>query len=321
MLKKTSMRKDHCCMVETRGYASASPVAHGMRQLVEVRSHSDYTLVHFKLDICLYCHFLFKRIQLNRVATKMPESLFVLVPGYGEPNTAIKSQILTHNISKICSYKWASLKIRICVYDQTKLPSQICQHPNVEICRRSPALPGNFIKDFARPDDISEDNILILFDDILLMPDIDWERLLKLKDYFNLDIVSPTLTRDSKHVYQYMLTEPGNGYDLKIGPCCEFFCYLFDKQTYKKYYEHVDPDINPWLWGLDLILYKQFGFRVGLVNSMTMKHFFAQTSYASVPQHDPREGYFKTMDKYGIDHNVLSEQPQAFFYIKQSSHI
>lgn len=249
-------------------------------------------------------------------------SLFVIIPGFGEPHATVKSQILLHNIRKLCSYKWTSLKVRVCIYDQTEIPTELYTHPcvDVQVCR-STGLPGNFIKRFAPPTDIEQYHVLVLYDDILLMPDVDLEHMLRIKQYFSLDIISPSLTIDSKHVYRYMLTEQNNDYDLKIGPCCELFCCLFDKESYKKYYEHVDPEMNPWLWGLDLILHKQFGFRVGIFNTMTMKHFFAQTSYISHLDKNPEVGYFNTMDKYGIDHTILKDQPCAFFYIKQSSRI
>jgi hypothetical protein len=250
----------------------------------------------------------------------MLPSLFVLIPGFGKPNESVKTQVLSHNIRKICSYNWASLKIRVCIYDDTELPKNIIDIPCVDV-QRSKGLPGTFIKEYAHPDEVTVayDLILILYDDILLMPDVDMEKMIELKDFFHLDIVSPTLTLDSQYVYKYMLTEPESNYDMKISPCCEIFCFLFDKTSYRKYYEHVDAKMNPWLWGLDLILYKQFGLRVGLINTMTMKHLFANTSYQSNQEHDPKIGYFQTMAKYGIDHTILKDQPVAFFYIKQSS--
>ena len=226
-------------------------------------------------------------------------SLFVIIPGFGCPNLDVKTQILTHNISKLRSYNWSKLTIRVCVYDDSPIPQKLSEV--VEVVR-TPGLPGDFIHNFAKPDDLIEyDYILVLFDDILLLPNVDIASMIKLKEFFKLDIVSPTLTLDSKYVYEYMLTQP-------------------DK-SFATYYQHVDPTNNPWLWGVDLVLYLKINLRVGLMNNMNMKHFFAQTCYNNHKTRNPQDGFAYTMKKYDVTAEELSKQPAAMFYIMQSSHI
>lgn len=251
----------------------------------------------------------------------MPPSLFVIIPGFGRPNADIKNQILSLNLSKICSYKWDKLKIRICAYDDTSLTLSTDYDEHVEIMR-TPGVPGDFLKAFATADDVAAyDYVLILYDDILLLPNLDIGKMIELKEFFRLDVMSPSLSLDSEHVYKYMLTNPNGGYDLKITPCCELFCYLINREAYKKYYEHIDCQNNPWLWGLDLIVGCKIGLRIGIMNTMNMKHFFALTCYKNCPDRDPQEGFNFTLKKYDVTVEQLAQQPEALFYIKQSSHI
>lgn len=251
----------------------------------------------------------------------MQRSLFVIIPGFGKPNAGIKNQILAHNVSKIMkSYNWSKIKFRICIYDETPLSMLSDYDDYIEVVR-GPGLPGDFIKNHATPDDVdSYDYVLILYDDILLLPSIDIKGMMQLKEFFKLDVVSPSLSLDSQYVYEYMRTHPENIYDLKISPCCELFCYFMDRDAYKRYYEHVDPVNNPWLWGLDLIVHYKLKLRIGIMNNMTMKHLFAQTCYKEYPTRDPRDGFNYTMTKYGVTPQELAAQPEAMFYIKQSSH-
>lgn len=248
-------------------------------------------------------------------------SLFVLIPGFGAPHDNMKLQILQHNIKIITqTYPTAPVDFHICVYDDTTIPPNFHQNINITI-HREPGLPGDFIKKFATPDIVRDyQYILILFDDILLLPGVDMAKIIKTKEYFALDIISPTLSLDSKYIYKYMLTNPEAPFFLRIVPCCELFCCLYDNASYTKYYEHVDPAINPWLWGLDLILHYKLNMRVGLLNKMSMKHFFQSTCYDQHPTRSAFDGYAATMKKYDIDDDkVLIQQPESFYWIMESS--
>jgi hypothetical protein len=242
-------------------------------------------------------------------------SLFVIIPGYGAPHANIKEQILRYNLQHILAYKWSDIKITICAYDETPLPHDITDLPCVNVVREA-GLPGDFLMRHATPASTAKyDYVLILYDDILLQPNVDFARIMEIKEFFNLNIISPSLTQDSQHVYKYMLTSPDSPYEFKITPVCELFCYFMDHASFATYYEHLD-DKNPWLWGLDLILHRHIKLKVGIMNTMTMKHFFQGTAYAYHPDRPPTDGYNHTLKKYNEESDFAwRDQPAAFYYI------
>ena len=111
--------------------------------------------------------------------------------------------------------------------------------------------------------------------------------MLRALDY--CDVVSPTLSADSKCVYPYMRSGDeggivgGDGHDLVIGPACEFFCYLMKPGAYATWHARVSTD-NPWCWGLDLLIGQPvgtgMGLRVGRMPHVEMRHHLAGTAYA-----------------------------------------
>ena len=228
------------------------------------------------------------------------ESLFVLVTGFGEPNVEIKKQILVENITRIKTHAWSKLVIRVCVYDNTSLEDIGKQHSELEAIYK-PGIVGEYITMFAPPSYVdSFDYILLILDDVLLQPNINFNKLIFRKKTLALDIVSPTKTLDSKFVYSYMLTRPDDDFDIKITTMCEYFCFFMDAKAFTVYYNHIDSQNNPWMWGLDLLLHFAMKLRVGMMNDMHMKHFFERTCYEMHPERNPFEGMNHVLNKYGI---------------------
>lgn len=212
----------------------------------------------------------------------------------------IKRQILAHNIARIKSHKWQQLVIRVCVYDDTDLTSIVELHPEVKIIH-TPGIVGEFIKMYAPPSYVDTfDYVLLLLDDVLLQPNVDFAKMIFRKNTLGLDIVSPTKTLDSQFVYYYMLTRPDEDFNVKITTMCEYFCFLMDPKSFAIYYSHIDAENNPWMWGLDLLVYFKIGLRVGMMNDMTMKHFYHKTCYDQHPERDPFEGLEHILKKNGI---------------------
>lgn len=248
-------------------------------------------------------------------------SFYVLIPGFGAPHSDVKRDVLINNINRIVrSNDWSHVKVVVCVYDDTSLEDDLFEHfANVSLeIKRGAGLPGSFIKRHATPDDVAEfDYVLILFDDIVLQPNVDFATIMRLKSDFCLNIVSPTLTLDSPTVFDFMRTVPNNPAILKIVPCCECFCYFMDRASFvHMYYPHVDPEINPWLWGLDMILRYKLGMRVGMLNQMTMRHLYHNTCYVQRPDADPYQGRSATFKKHGIlDTREVSEQRAVLYWV------
>lgn len=247
------------------------------------------------------------------------ESLFVLVTGFGAPHVNVKRYILIHNIARIKSHMWKTLTIRICVYDDTDISDIANQHPEIEVIRQ-PGIVGDFIKRFAPPDVVRGfDYILMILDDVLLQPNVDFAKIIRRKKTLAFDIISPTKTLDSEHIYDYMLTRPGDDFHIKVTTMCEYFCFFMDPRSFEIYYNEIDATNNPWLWGLDLLLYYKMGLRVGMMNDMTMKHFYARTCYDQHPDKDPYDGLRVTLRKVGInDINEFRGVASELYTIKES---
>jgi len=242
-------------------------------------------------------------------------SLFVCVPGFGAPEIELKCSILSKNLQIIKQYPWSKLHVRICVYDNTRIPEEtLAMHPEIEVIYEK-GIVGEFIHRYANPNAMeSFTHCLLLLDDIELQQNINIDRMLYLIEYFKLDILSPSLTMDSKHVYKYMLTAPSHMYEMKFCPACEMFCYLMPLKSYQLYYPHVDCN-NPWMWGLDLILERQLRLHVGIMNTMTMRHHLHNTAYSLHPNKDPEEGYKYLRSKYNEKLEDLQNQPAVRFVV------
>lgn len=245
-------------------------------------------------------------------------SIFVLITGYGKPQVDLKQQILKLNIDKIAQYPWSRADIHICIYDDT---SMNIFHENLNIhIHREPGIVGDFSRRHITQENLKGyDYVLLLLDDILLMPDVEWCKIIEYKKEFLLDIVSPSLTLDSKHVYKYMLTDTNAQYTLKISPACEYFAYFMDPSSALRYVSHLES-VNPWGWGMDLILYRHINLRVGILNKMTMKHFIERSCYDLHLDKLPTEGYNSVLKKYGENGDKeLTMLPNAFYYIFESA--
>lgn len=256
-------------------------------------------------------------VDVDRFSTM--ESLFVLVTGFGRPNVHVKKQILLHNLTRIKSHNWRKLDVKVCVYDDTDMSDITSVHPEVNVIHQS-GIVGEFIKIYAPPAIVATyDYILLILDDVLLQPNVDFAKMIKRKKELGLDIVSPSKTLDSKFVYEYMLTRPQDGFDVKITTVCEYFCFLMDPSSYAVYYKHLDHKNNPWMWGLDLIIYYKMGLRVGMMNDMNMKHFYYKTCYEHHPDKNPFDGLKHCLSKYGIkDIQEFRGCPCELYTIKES---
>lgn len=246
-------------------------------------------------------------------------SLYVLITGFGPPHWEHKIKILENNINKIQSYPWTKLNITICQYvshEEYQIPEDLINKYNLDVIYQ-PGIVGQFIKRHAKPENIKEfDYLLLLLDDIELI-NIDFAKMIKYQAEFNLDIISPSLTRDSKFQYPYLLQDTHN-YHLKITNVCEYFCMFFKKEHFHTYYEYIYDD-NPWMWGLDLILVKHLGLKIAVLNQMAMKHWYKNESYSSRPDVNPAEGFHRFISRFNETPDSLATQVAVKYFIVDNS--
>lgn len=264
------------------------------------------------------------------------ESLIVIIPGFGEPHLDQKIEILHQNIRILSNHPWKSLSIHVFVYTPnesletttaqllTQLPSNVYFHKGP---RFDHGIVGEFIK--LTKDVIAFENtshVLILLDDVELKEPWNWKRLLFYQSFFDIDILSPTLTLDSAYVFPYMLHEivpEKNNSILKFTSACELFCMLMRKDAFEKYRAAIDTDVNPWLWGLDLVLFKYLKFKVALANAFTMKHYFQNKNADSYDINPKKRNPFHDMrvflKRFDETQESLANQPAVLFRVFEES--
>lgn len=247
-----------------------------------------------------------------------PPSLFVIVPGFGRPHLAEKFDILRNNLQVIQSYPWSKLKIRVCVYDPdaiASLPEDLRNHPDIEWIVE-PGIVGQYIKRNAHPETVAGYTyMLIVLDDIKLHNNVSFDTLLRYDAMFRFDIYSPSMCSESKYQFEYMLSKPAMISHILATTACEAFCYFMPLASFTKYYEHIEPDKNPWLWGMDMCILKCIGLRPAILNHMVMTHYYKNECYALRADKDPVEGYNYVMEKYGVSTAELSEQKAVLYHI------
>jgi len=248
-------------------------------------------------------------------------SLFLIIPGFGGPNVEHKISILENNLQILKTSK-LEFHIRICVYDRyyfTIIPDYLLNNTRITWIYNK-GVVGEHILKHAKPIlDIPKDAtyIMILLDDVELQDNVKISKMLEYIEEFNLDILSPSLTHDSKFQFQYMLHIPDHYNEIFITSACEMFCYIMPYASYSnKYFPHIEKD-NPWMWGMDMMLYKYFNIKVGITNNMLMKHHYKGISYESSTLPDPFVGQSYLFKKYTTSMEELSKQKAVRYIIHE----
>jgi hypothetical protein len=254
------------------------------------------------------------------------KGLYVLIPGFGAPHLDHKLAILENNLGVLNDLVDAALfpdiYLTLCIYDTdpetlTRVHEKIhtCLSPTVRCTiHKAPGIVGEFMLRHAAPESLEAAGIthcFLLLDDVeLTRKSWDWTKWTTDYDRFHLNLLSPSMTRDSKYLFAYMLHHPAPacGDRIAITSAAEMFCYYMDMPTWRRYYAELSPNL-PLLWGIDLVLTKHLGFRVGVSHYATFKHH-----YQTVPTDDDTTRHrFQQMQtylkKFGETQESLSHQP------------
>lgn len=243
------------------------------------------------------------------------DRLLVIVPGFGDPHWDHKVDLFRSNLRNLRTHAGWTVQVLVAQYTADKeLPPDLLGDPAIRV-ERGPGIVGEFIQHLAPPNTVCNafDYVLLLLDDIELMDDIDWGRVLRWKRDLNLDIMSPSLTTDSKHIYDYMMREKETNIHMKIVPACEMFCYLMDVAAYARWWSFLD-DQNPWLWGMDLILHRKMGLKVGLMQTYSMRHHYQNTCYDTTRRNAARD-FGAYIARFGETQDSLSNQPNTLYWV------
>ena len=160
-------------------------------------------------------------------------------------------------------------------YDD-RLTNELDCYDNCKIVRE-PGFVGEFIYRHLQQHKVKNyDRIIIMLDDIELQPDFNLNTLLKIQNKYKFDIVSPSLTSDSEVTYEFMKTQDIKTKDtIQHVGFVEFFMYVMDpaSKAYEQWLSCFNENTRT-MWGIDLVLYQEFGLKLGLIDNMTIKHMY-----------------------------------------------
>lgn len=243
------------------------------------------------------------------------ESLFVLIPGFGEPYWDLKINILRNNLEVFKTHAWNSLKIRICQYSVEKdLPQDIRDDPCIEVVK-TPGVVGEFIKKYGCAPEGTSHSMIVLDDIELLKEAFDWNKIIGWLDTYHFHVLSPAMTLDSLIEYPYMQTNPSVPCQLKSTSVCELFCYIMKDIVFKKYVAEIVDEENKWMWGVDLLLFLKFGLCPAIMNHIQMRHYIKGASYSNLPKYHPKKCMLDYLKKHNMDPNEIANSPCNFFWI------
>jgi hypothetical protein len=199
--------------------------------------------------------------------------LLVTIPGIGDNHFEEKKIFLKKNIDIIKSTFNGDIDFLLFNYSN----NDFNDFENIKVVKES-GIIGQYIFNYLNPKYLTDyDYIILMLDDILLSENFSIDYLIKLYKENNLNIISPSLTKDSKFSDGFMLENNIYKESLRIVNFCEYFFYLMDFNSYNRYWNLFD-DKTYWLWGIDLCLDKQ-GFKMGIFNDFKIKHFYISESY------------------------------------------
>jgi hypothetical protein len=227
-------------------------------------------------------------------------NLLITIPGIGGDNFDLKQNILKDNIDKISKTFGGKVDVLIFNYSFDDFEAYF---NDFDIIKKS-GIVGEYLYKYVNPNKIEYDFYLIMLDDIILSENFNTDYFVDLYNKYNLDIITPSLTKDSKFSHKFMLENDEFKGKLRIVNFCECFFYLMNRESYIKYHKILDEKTY-WLWGIDLCLDK-LGFKMGLHNDYKIKHLYKGVSYSNnlpnpyVEMKDKESKYGKISDKINI---------------------
>jgi hypothetical protein len=222
--------------------------------------------------------------------------LLVTIPGIGDNHFEEKKIFLKKNIDII--KRTFSGEIDFLLFNYSNNDFSYFEYlRNLKIIKES-GIIGQFIFNKLKPSDLKDyDYIILMLDDIELSDNFNIDEMIKIYNDNNLNILSPSLTKDSKFSHNgFMLENERFESALRIVNFCEYFLYIMNMESYTRYWSLFDEKTY-WLWGIDFCLYKQ-GFKMGIVNDFKIKHYYISESYNSNLPNPHMEMYDK-IHKYG----------------------
>jgi hypothetical protein len=138
----------------------------------------------------------------------------------------------------------------------------------------------------------SYDYVLFILDDVLL-ENFDINKLIKIKEKYNFDIISP-FVKNATH--KWLMNRYSTKFNLLFTNAVEFYCYLLTPQIFLRLIDIHELD-NRWGWTIDF-LYGFFKIKCGIYGDCLVNHYFPQSNNDFL--NEATTAYYKKLKKYGF---------------------
>lgn len=199
----------------------------------------------------------------------MDGQLLVIIPGFGgnDNDIALKRRLISKNLEIIRKTYDGLINVIIFCYDNKGTDVKIKDINIKEIYK--PGVIGQFIYNYITPAFIEKyENLIILLDDIELNENTNINKLIEIQNKYNADILSPSLSIDSKYSHSFMLEDKNK--KIRDVNFIELFFYFFNKKSFLKWLGLLNEK-SAWLWGIDKSLFFN-RFKLLLIDAIPMKH-------------------------------------------------
>jgi hypothetical protein len=188
-----------------------------------------------------------------RVTAPQRPRVFVLVPGFGEPE---RQKTILRNVAWLRKQE-VDMVCVIYVYEaEEKLPLHAEDFSPCQIQRQA-GYPAEFM--LLPPEEMwsSQDYVLMWFDDVVVPDDTDLTRLIKILDYNGLGMLSPSF---SDEMYAHWPERHGkimfhnSSSQFRVGrhtSYAELLFSLMKPESYRCLRGLIDLEVNPFGYGLD----------------------------------------------------------------------
>jgi hypothetical protein len=223
--------------------------------------------------------------NLKKKLVKPSFGLYLL--GFGMPNIEVKLEILEKNLNIF--KKWKDIyDIDLYIYlynpqfldvlDEIDFKKYI---RNVEIIAK-PGIVGEFIYNNVSQLFHKYEYTILFLDDIELSPNFDLDKMVKVYNLEQLDVLALPLTLDSAFNYDFMLQNVqllNDGFNYRETNFVELFFYFISKRNFLKYLK-LFTNKTQWCWGIDLGMFHT-GLKMGLIDEYPIKHYYRANSYSN----------------------------------------
>jgi hypothetical protein len=236
------------------------------------------------------------------------EKILCAITGHGNPHFKEKMPNCINNLRLIGKTSPFPVEFIVFCYDDS---CDLSFYDNIKNCKlvKEPGIVGQFIYKHLTPDFISKySRVIIMLDDIILPDDFTLLELMRLQDQLSLDIISPSLTKDSKYSYMFMLEDEKYNSHVRVVNFLEYFFYLFktdtveDMNTYKKFHTLFDSETK-WMWGIDYAIYNVLNLKLGIVNDLKIKHCYIGSDEGR-GTNQAMDEFNRNINKYNLNEHV-----------------